>query len=114
MYAVIESGGRQFKVEAGDVIDVEREDHLTESAGSKAESKKTNVLFDRVLLLSSDDGSVKVGSPTIEGAKVTGVLVDEVRGPKLLVFKKKRRKGYKRLRGHRQDLHRVKIEKIEG
>lgn len=111
MYAVIESGGRQFKVEAGDVIDVEREDHATESKGK---SKKTSVLFDRVLLVSSDDGSVKVGSPTVEGAKVTGVLVDEVRGPKLLVFKKKRRKGYKRLRGHRQDLHRVKIEKIEG
>jgi large subunit ribosomal protein L21 len=111
MYAVIESGGRQFKVEAGDVIDVEREDHTTEAKGK---SEKTSVLFDRVLLVSGDDGSVKVGSPTVEGAKVTGVLVDEVRGPKILVFKKKRRKGYKRLRGHRQDLHRVKIEKIEG
>jgi len=105
MYAVIESGGRQYKVEKGDVIDVE----LLED-----DSKKASVRFDRVLLLAGQDGAVKVGSPTVEGAQVTGVLVDEVRGPKITVFKKKRRKGYKRLRGHRQDLHRVKIEKIEG
>jgi large subunit ribosomal protein L21 len=111
MYAVIESGGRQYKVETGDVIDVEL---VGDAAESSEKSPSTSVRFDRVLLVAGEDGAVKVGSPTVEGAQVTGVLVDEVRGPKIIVFKKKRRKGYKRLRGHRQDLHRVKIEKIEG
>ncbi len=104
MYAVIETGGKQYRVAPGDVIDVE----LVAATG-----KKNNVSFDRVLLVSGDSG-VQVGAPVVDGAKVTGVLVDEIRGPKILVFKKKRRKGYKRKRGHRQDLSRVRIEKIEA
>jgi large subunit ribosomal protein L21 len=89
MYAVIESGGKQYRVEPGDVIDVE-------------------------ITLVSDDKKTKIGSPVVKGAKVTGVLVDEVRGPKIRVFKMKRRKGYRRTQGHRQNLLRVKIDNIKG
>ncbi len=105
MYAVIETGGKQYRVAPGDVIDVER----TTVVGKK----KQTVKFDRVLMVGGDD-EVRVGSPLVDGAKVTAELVDEVRAPKVLVFKKKRRKGYKRLRGHRQNLMRVRIDKIEG
>ena len=105
MYAVIETGGRQYRVQPGDVVDIER-------SGDEIESGD-EIHFDRVLLIGGDDG-VKVGAPVVDSAKVTGVLVDPVRGPKIVVFKKKRRKGYKRRRGHRQDLYRVRIESIEG
>lgn len=105
MYAVIETGGKQFRVEPGDVIDVER---------MPVSGKKTQkVSFDRILLVGDDKG-VKVGAPVVSGAQVTGVLVDEVRGPKIRVFKMKRRKGYRRTRGHRQDLLRIKIENIKA
>jgi large subunit ribosomal protein L21 len=105
MYAVIETGGKQFRVEPGDVIDVE----LTPVSGKKTQK----VTFDRILLIADDKG-VKVGAPVVSGAEVTGVLVDEIRGPKIRVFKMKRRKGYRRTRGHRQDLLRVKIEDIKA
>jgi len=105
MYAVIETGGKQFRVEPGDVIDVE----LTPVSGKKTQK----VTFDRILLVGDDKG-VKVGAPVVSGAEVTGVLLDEVRGPKIRVFKMKRRKGYRRTRGHRQDLLRVKIENIKA
>ena len=105
MYAVIETGGKQFRVEPGDVIDVE----LTPVSGKKTRK----VMFDRVLLVGDDKG-VKVGTPVVNGAEVTASLVDEVRGPKIRVFKMKRRKGYRRTRGHRQDLLRVKIENIKA
>jgi large subunit ribosomal protein L21 len=105
MYAVIETGGKQYRVETGDVIDVE----LTPTSGKK----ERKVKFDRVLLVADDKG-VKVGNPVVSGAEVTGVLVDEVRGPKVRVFKMKRRKGYRRTRGHRQDLLRVEIDNIKA
>ena len=105
MFAVIETGGKQYRVEEGDVLDVERFE--------TADEKNTKVQFDRVLMVGGDKG-VKIGAPLVEGAKVTGVLVDEVRGPKIVVFKMKRRKGYKRRTGHRQDLLRVQIDSIEG
>lgn len=105
MYAVIETGGKQYRVEPGDVIDVE----LTPVSGKKVQKVK----FDRVLLV-GDDEEIKVGTPVVAGAEVTGVLVDEVRGPKVRVFKMKRRKGYRRSRGHRQDLLRVKIDDIKA
>ena len=105
MYAVIETGGKQYRVSQGDVIEVEL-------APVSGKAKKT-VRFDRVLMVSGDKG-VRVGDPLVGGAKVTAELVEEVRAPKILVFKKKRRKGYKRLRGHRQDLLRVRIQKIEA
>ena len=105
MYAVIETGGKQYRVAQGDVIEIER----TELRGKA----KRAIQFDRVLMVSGKAG-VQVGDPVVGGAKVTGKLLDEVRGDKVLVFKKKRRKGYKRLRGHRQELMRVAIEKIQA
>ncbi len=104
MYAVIETGGKQYRVEPGDVIDVE--------LIPGAEAGGSDVAFDRVLMVGGEDG-VKVGSPVVEGARVNGVLVGEVRGPKIRVFKFKRRKMYRRLTGHRQNLSRVRIEGIE-
>ncbi len=105
MYAVIETGGKQYRVAQGEVIEIERT-----ATGGKANKA---VEFDRVLLVSGDKG-VRVGDPVVGGAKVTGKLLDEIRGPKVMVFKKKRRKGYKRLRGHRQELMRVEIDKIKA
>ena len=105
MYAVIETGGKQYRVEPGVVVDIERRP----VTGKKVKK----VTFDRVLLL-SDGKQTKVGTPVVEGAQVTGSLVSEIRGPKVRVFKKKRRKGYKRLNGHRQDLLRVQIDKIKA
>ncbi len=105
MYAVIETGGKQYRVQPGDVIDVEKFETPT--------GKSRKVDFDRVLLVSGEKGT-SVGAPIVEGAKVTGTLVEEIRGPKLLIFKQKRRKGYRRLNGHRQDLLRVRIDKISG
>ena len=104
MYAVIETGGKQYRVEQGDVIDVE----LVEPTG-KDQSKVT---FDRVLMIGGDKPAV--GTPLVKGAAVTAEVVDPIRAPKIRVFKKKRRKGYKRLNGHRQDLLRVRIDKIKA
>ena len=104
MYAVIETGGKQYRVEAGDVIDVERLTGVSEDA--------PEVVFDRVLMVGGDD--VKVGDPTVEGAQVNGVLVKPIRGRKVTVFKMKRRKGYRRKNGHRQDLHQIKIKDIQA
>ena len=106
MYAVIETGGKQYRVQPGDVIEVER---LAE-ADAAAEAK---IEFDRVLMV-RDDEEVKIGNPVVAGAKVTAVSVGEVRAPKITVFKMKRRKGYRRRRGHRQDLLQVRIEEING
>ena len=105
MYAVIETGGKQYRVTKGDVIEIERTP-LTDDA-------KAAIQFDRVLMVSGDKG-VQVGDPVVGGAKVTAKLLDEIRGPKIIVFKKKRRKGYKRLRGHRQEMMRVEIQKIQA
>ena len=105
MYAVIETGGKQYRVQPGDVIDVEK----TPVSGKKVKKLK----FDRILLVGDDKGT-EVGTPTVDGAVVTATLMDEVRGPKIKVFKMKRRKGYRRLSGHRQDLLRVRIDKIEA
>ena len=101
MYAVIETGGKQYRVEPGDVIDVER------VSGQDGE-----VRFDRVLMVTGDNGA-QFGSPVVEGALVKASLVGEVRGPKIRVFKKKKRTTYRKSRGHRQDLVRVRIEGIE-
>ncbi len=106
MYALIETGGKQYRVSPGDVIDVE----LAPTTGKKVRK----VAFDRVLMVQGEGGedALELGAPLVEGAKVEGVLVDRVRGPKIRVFKMKRRKGYRRTSGHRQDLMRVRIEKI--
>ncbi len=105
MYAVIQAGGRQYRVAEGDVIQVEREAALRPTDGKLA--------FERVLLVAGE-GEARVGRPLVEGARVTASLLGETRGPKIRVFKMKRRKGYRRLRGHRQDLFSVRIEGIES
>lgn len=102
MQAVIETGGKQYRVTPGDVIDVE----LVGDAEQGSE-----ITFDTVLLVRDDNG-VKAGAD-VAGATVRGVLVDESRGPKVRVFKFKRRKGYRRTNGHRQTYHRVRIEGVE-
>ena len=103
MFAVIETGGKQYRVEKGDVLDVEL---LPE--GQKKDGK---VQFERVLLVFGDGGT-RVGNPVIPGARVEATLVDDVRADKVRIFKHKRRKGYKRRAGHRQDLQRVRVESI--
>lgn len=103
MYAVIESGGKQYRVSPGDVIDVEL---LSRDGEGDA------VRFDRVLMVSGDNGP-RLGAPVLEGAAVTASFVGEVKGPKIRVFKKKRRTQYRRTKGHRQHMHRVRIDEIQ-
>lgn len=105
MYAVIETGGKQYHVQPGDVIDIERL--------AVSDKKVAKIKFDRILMV-GDDKKVKIGDPLVKGAEVTGSLVKEVRAPKIRVFKMKRRKGYRRSQGHRQDLLRVKIDNIKA
>jgi large subunit ribosomal protein L21 len=105
MYAIVEAGGKQHRVEVGKRIAVER---MWPGAEPGSE-----VVFDRVLLL-RDEARVAVGSPTVAGATVKGTLVRELRGEKVIIFKKKKRKGYRRTRGHRQDLLEVRIDAIEA
>ena len=101
--AIIATGGKQYRVAPGDVIDIERLGDVSESGDS--------VTFDQVLFVSGDDGA-KMGDD-LSSATVTGVLVDEVKGPKIRVFKFKRRKQYRRTAGHRQQYHRVRIDSID-
>ena len=101
MYAIVEIAGQQFLVEKKDEIFVHR---LEGEAGSKVE-------FEEVLLL-DDKGKVSVGKPHVEGSKVTGKIIDHVRGDKVIVFKKKKRKGFQKETGHRQDFTRILIENI--
>ena len=100
-YAVIETGGKQYRVQAGDTIEIER---LPEEKGATVE-------IDKVLAV-SDGTSLKVGTPYVEGAAVELEVVENFRGPKVLAFDKKRRKGYKRTVGHRQDLTRATVKSI--
>ena len=102
MYAVLESGSKQYRVAAGDTLEVER---LPVEAGSP-------VTFDRVLLVNAD-GKVTVGSPTVTSASVVADVVKHVRGDKKVTFKMKRRKGYHKTIGHRQELTVVKIKEIK-
>jgi large subunit ribosomal protein L21 len=101
MYAVISSGGKQYRVSPGDLIKVER-------LGKEKEKK---VEISEVLLFKDKKG-IKVGAPYIENAKVTCSVVSEARDKKIIVFKKKRRKGYSRKRGHRQWYALLKVDKI--
>ena len=103
MYAVIETGGKQYRVQPGDTVVVET---LPGESGDAVE-------FSRVLLI-SDDESVAVGRPVIDGARVTGQIVDQVLGEKLTVYKFKRRKNYRKRNGHRQQYTAVKIESVVG
>lgn len=103
MYAVVETGGKQYRVATGDTLEVER---LTVEAGQP-------VTFDRVLLVSKD-GEVSVGAPTVASAKVLADVVEHKRGKKTIAFKMKRRKGYHHTVGHRQELTVVKIKEINA
>ena len=103
MYAVLETGSKQYRVVAGDTLKIER---LDVAAGQP-------FTFDRVLLVNNDT-KVTVGSPTVAEASVVADVVGHVRGEKKIAFKMRRRKGYHRTVGHRQELTRVKITEIKG
>ncbi|HEU0040629.1 MAG TPA: 50S ribosomal protein L21 [Verrucomicrobiae bacterium] len=102
MYAVLETGSKQYRVAAGDTLVIER---LSVEAGQ-------SVTFDRVLLV-NNEGKVSVGSPTVSGATVVADVVEHKRGEKKLAFKMKRRKGYHKSIGHRQELTVVKVKEIK-
>ena len=103
MYAVLETGSKQYRVSPGDRLEVER---LPVEAGKP-------VTFDRVLML-SNDGKITLGSPTVTSAAVVADVVEHIRGEKKLTFKMKRRKGYHKSIGHRQELTVVKIKEIKA
>ena len=102
-YAVVETGGKQYRVQKDSVIDVET---IAGEAGA-------TVSLDRVLAV-SDGSSLNVGAPTVAGATVTAEIVKQFRGDKVIAFRKKKRKGYHKKIGHRQDLTQVKIAAIAG
>ena len=104
MYAVFASGGKQHRVEVGMLIDIEK---LDVSIGE-------TINFSDVLVISDNEGDVQVGAPYLENVTVTGEVVTQTKGKKILVFKSKRRKGYSRRRGHRQNLTRIKVTGIES
>ena len=100
MYAIIATGGKQYRVSEGDVIYIEKIDADVDST----------VSFD--VLLVGNEGDVKVGTPVVEGVKVEGKVVGQIRGEKIIVFKYKAKKNYRRKQGHRQPYTKVEITKI--
>lgn len=103
MFAVIKTGGKQYKVKEGDILDLE-----------KLDIKGREVTFSEVLLVSDDKSNIKVGAPKVSGAKVKAKVIEpEIKGEKIHIIKFKPKKRYKRKTGHRQRYTRVKIEKIE-
>jgi large subunit ribosomal protein L21 len=103
MYAVIKTGGKQYRVAPEDVIEIEK---LAGEPGARVE-------FAEVLMLGGE-GEAKVGTPLVAGAVVAGEVVRQARGEKVIVFKKKRRHNYRRKKGHRQELTTVRITEIRG
>ena len=103
MYAIVDIAGQQFKVEKERKIFVHR---LSAEEGATVEFEK--------VLLTDNEGDVKIGAPVLEGAKVTAKVLSHVKGDKVIVFKKKRRKGYKKKNGHRQSFTQIQIEEIVG
>lgn len=102
-YAIIETGGKQYRVSVGDVLSVEK---LDQDAGA-------DVTFDRVLLVGGD-GTTRIGTPTVAGASVVAAVQDQYRGEKLIIFKYKPKKRYRRRTGHRQSLTRLAITAINA
>jgi large subunit ribosomal protein L21 len=102
-YAVVRTGGKQYRVGPGDLFQVER---LSAECGTTVELAE--------VLLTSAGGSVRVGTPIVEGARVTAKVVEHVRGKKILVFKMKRRKNERRKRGHRQNVTTLRVLEIVG
>ena len=103
MYAVIKTGGKQYRVEVGSTLDVEL---LEGDAGQE-------ITFSDILLV-GDEAGAKVGQPTVAGASVSAKIVDQVRGPKLIAFKKIKRHGKQLKKGHRQDLTRITVTAVNG
>ena len=103
MYAVVRTGGKQVRVMPGSAVRVEK---LPGAVGESIE-------LDQVLLVGGE-GETRVGTPLVEGVKVVGTITDQGRGPKITVFKMKRRKGYRRKMGHRQDYTQVRVDSIES
>ena len=103
MYAIIKTGGKQYRVSEGDVITIEKLDVAAEGT----------VSFDEVVTVVKD-GDVKVGTPLVDGAKVTGTVLEHGKVKKILVFKYKAKSNYRRRQGHRQPFTKVRIEKIEA
>ncbi|MCL9809258.1 50S ribosomal protein L21 [Flavobacterium luminosum] len=103
MYAIVEIAGQQFKVSKDQKVFVHR----------LASEEGTNVTFDKVLLL-DDNGNITLGAPAVEGASVEAKVLQHLKGDKVIVFKKKRRKGYKKRNGHRQSLTQILIEGISA
>ncbi len=103
MYAVIRTGGKQYKVAANDVISVEK---LPGEAGE-------TIGFDDVLMV-GEGAEATIGTPLVDGARVEATILEQGRGPKIIVFKKQRRKGYRRKKGHRQDLTVLRITDIQA
>jgi len=103
VYAIVESGGKQYKMAVGETHRLERLD------GNEGDT----IEFNKVLLIQGDK-SLRVGTPYVEEAAVIGEILDQNRGKKIIIFKKKRRKGYQRTQGHRQSETRVKIQEIKA
>jgi large subunit ribosomal protein L21 len=103
MYAIIDDHGRQYTVRAGDLVDIDLEDA----------PEQQSITFDRVLMV-RDDSGMKIGTPTVAGAKVVATVVGDIKGKKLIIRKYRRRKNYRRKQGHRQHYTRVRIESIEA
>jgi len=102
MYAIVKIGGHQYKVSENDVIIVDRNETNVDD----------KVTIDAVLLAKKADGSVTIGTPTVAGASVEATVLEHLKGDKIIVFKKKRRKGYQKSNGHRQHLTRLRIDKL--
>ena len=103
MFAVVRTGGKQLRVEPGIAVRVEK---LEGAVGDSIE-------LSEVLLVSAEDGA-KIGTPLVAGAKVVGTITAQGRGPKITIFKLKRRKGYRRKAGHRQSYTEIRVDKIEA
>jgi large subunit ribosomal protein L21 len=104
VYAIIQAGGRQVKVAPGATVELD----------GRAADAGTEVTFDQILFLAKDGGELMAGAPFVSGARVLGVVDGEARGPKIRVFKKRRRKGFRKQAGHRSFYTRVRITEIQG
>jgi large subunit ribosomal protein L21 len=104
MFAILETGSKQYKVAEGDVLEVEllKKENL---------SNENIIDFDSVLLVQNND--LHIGQPFVKNAHIRAKVLDEIKAPKIIVFKKESKKQYRRTRGHRQKLHKIQIEKIE-
>lgn len=104
MFAILETGGKQYKVKEGDLVKVEK---LDVEVGA-------STVFDKVIAVMQEDGKMTIGTPTVAGAKVTAKVIDQDKDKKIIVFKYKAKKNYRRKQGHRQPYTKLLIEKIEA